>query len=82
MTINMESLEKDDVQLTEQNFRHICRLCLRADEEIVNIFRRPTTESRPPLVDRVNELYHLKVFNLFFIIISIRLKMLKMTFNF
>lgn len=61
MTINMESPENDDIQLTEQNLRHICRLCLRADEEIVDIFHRPTTESKQSLVDRVNELYHLKV---------------------
>lgn len=57
----MESPENDDVQLTEQNLRHVCRLCLRADDEIVDIFHRSTPESRQPLVDRVNELYHLKV---------------------
>lgn len=66
MTINMESPDNDDVQLTEQNLRHVCRLCLRADEEAIDIFHRPTTESRQPLVDRVNELYHLKVINQFY----------------
>lgn len=74
MTIAMESPENDDVQLTEQNLRHVCRLCLRADEEMVDIFDGQTTESRQPLVDRVNELYHLKVqINrfFFFLLISI-----------
>lgn len=58
----MELPENDDVQLNEQNFRNICRLCLRADEEFINVFDR--IEQNPmkrPLADRVYDLYQIKV---------------------
>lgn len=62
MTLGMEVQENDDVQLTEQNFRHVCRLCLHADEDFIDVFdgidRNP---SKQPLADRVYDLYQIKV---------------------
>lgn len=58
----MDLLDCDDVQLTEQNFRRVCRFCLRADDEFVDIFHKiePDDEKRT-LADRVYDLYHVKV---------------------
>lgn len=63
----METPDNNDVQLNEQNFRRVCRLCLGTDEddEFVDIFRK--TDEKQPIVERVFELYHLKVTkNIFF----------------
>lgn len=59
----MELPENDDVQLTEQNFRNVCRLCLHADEEFVNILDRieQNSSKRSALADRVYDLYQIKV---------------------
>lgn len=64
MTIGMEVLENENVQLTEQNFRDLCRLCLRADDDfIVDVFSHidATNSTKRLLVDRINELYQIKV---------------------
>lgn len=62
MTLSMELPENEDVQLTEQNFRHVCRLCLQADEVVVNVFEGiETNPSKRPLADRVYDLYQIKV---------------------
>lgn len=58
----MDLPENEDVQLTEQNFRNVCRLCLQADDEFVNVFDR--IEQNPlkqPLAERVYDLYQIKV---------------------
>lgn len=58
----MELPEDDDVQLTEQNFRNVCRLCLHADEEFVNVFDRiELNPQKRPLVERVYDMYQIKV---------------------
>lgn len=58
----MELLENDDVQLTEQNFRNVCRLCLQSDEDFVNVFERiDKNPLKRPLADRVYDLYQIKV---------------------
>lgn len=58
----MDLEENEDVQLTEQNFRSVCRLCLRSDEDFVNVFDRiEESSSRQPLVNRVYDLYQIKV---------------------
>lgn len=62
----MEVSESENVQLTEQNFRDLCRLCLRADDDfIVDVFNRidATNSTKCLLVDRINELYQIKVSN-------------------
>lgn len=62
MTLGMDLEEHEDVQLTEQNFRNVCRLCLRSDEDFVNVFDRiDEHSSRQPLADRVYDLYQIKV---------------------
>lgn len=58
----MELPEDEDVQLTEQNFRNVCRLCLHADDEFINVFDRiEQNPSKQPLADRVYDLYQIKV---------------------
>lgn len=58
----MDLPENEDVQLTEQNFRNVCRLCLHADEEFINVFDRiEQNPSKRPLADRVYDLYQIKV---------------------
>lgn len=58
----MEEQENDDVHLTEQNFRNVCRLCLRSDEDFIDVFDRiDQNSSKRPLADRVYDLYQIKV---------------------
>lgn len=60
----MDELESDDVQLTEENFRRVCRLCLHADEELIDVF--DGIDGNPlkrPLAERVYDLYQIKVSN-------------------
>lgn len=62
MTLSMDFPENEDVQLTEQNFRNVCRLCLHADEEFINVFdRMEQNPLKQPLADRVYDLYQIKV---------------------
>lgn len=63
----MDELENDDVQLTKQNFRRVCRLCLHADEELIDVFDGfDENPLKRPLAERVYELYQIKVSNLDF----------------
>lgn len=58
----MDEHENDGVQLTKQNFRQVCRLCLHADEDLVDVF--DGIEENPlkgPLAERVYDLYQIKV---------------------
>lgn len=63
MTIGMEVTDNERVQLTEQNYRSLCRLCLRADDDcIVDVFSRcGDNAAKQPLIDRLNDLYQVKV---------------------
>lgn len=63
MTIGMEVTDNERVQLTEQNYRSLCRLCLRADDDcIVDVFSRcGGNAAKQPLIDRLNDLYQVKV---------------------
>lgn len=62
MTLSMDLPENDDVQLSEENFRNVCRLCLHADEDFVNVFERiDQNPSKRPLAGRVYDLYQIKV---------------------
>lgn len=59
--------DSEDVQLTEQNFRNVCRLCLRADEDFINVFDRiDQNPSKQPLAERIYDLYQIKVRILFY----------------
>lgn len=58
--------ENEDVQLTEQNFRNVCRLCLRADEDFINVFDRiDQNPLKRPLTERIYDLYQIKVSTFF-----------------
>lgn len=62
MTLAMDELENDDVQLTKQNFRRVCRLCLHVDEELIDVFDGiDENPSKGPLVERVYDLYQIRV---------------------
>lgn len=62
MTLGMNVPENEDVQLTEQNFRNVCRLCLRADEDLINVFERADQNPlKQPLTERIYDLYQIKV---------------------
>lgn len=63
MTIGMEVTDNEPVQLTEQNYRSLCRLCLSADDDcIVDVFSRcEDNAAKQPLIDRLHELYQVKV---------------------
>lgn len=66
MTLSMNLPDSEDVQLTEQNFRNVCRLCLRADEDFINVFDRiDQNPSKQPLAERIYDLYQIKVCILF-----------------
>lgn len=61
--MDMDSQDKQDVQLTEENLKNICRLCLRIDDEItISIFDRPDPNPKKrPLAERIQELYQINV---------------------
>lgn len=61
----MDSYENQEIQLSEQNLKSICRLCLREDEEFaINIFDRADSCSKKlPLAKRIQELYQINVSN-------------------
>ncbi|XP_031617047.1 zinc finger protein 1 homolog [Contarinia nasturtii] len=62
MTLSMELPENENVQLNEQNFRHVCRLCLQSDEVFINVFEGiEQNPSKRPLADRVYDLYQIKL---------------------
>lgn len=63
MTIGIEMTDNEAVQLTEHNYRDLCRLCLRADDDcIVDVFSRcENNATKRPLIDRLNDLYQIKV---------------------
>lgn len=58
----MDSQQNEDVQLSEENFRNVCRLCLRDDEEFISVFDRiDQNPSKRPLPERIYDLYQIKV---------------------
>lgn len=62
MTLAMDELENDDVQLTKQNFRRVCRLCLHGDEDVIDVFDGiDENPLKRPLAERVYDLYQIKV---------------------
>lgn len=64
--------ENEDVQLTEQNFRNVCRLCLRADEDLINVFERADQNPlKQPLTERIYDLYQIKVRMKFYFILEL-----------
>lgn len=71
MTLGMNVPENEDVQLTEQNFRNVCRLCLRADEDLINVFERADQNPlKQPLTERIYDLYQIKVRMKFYFILE------------
>lgn len=58
----MDELENDDVQLTKQNFRRVCRLCLHADDVLIDVLDGiDENPLKRPLAERVYDLYQIKV---------------------
>lgn len=61
-TMDEPQNDDNDVQLTKQNFRQVCRLCLHADEDVVDVFNGIDENSlKRLLADRVYDLYQIKV---------------------
>lgn len=53
-----------DIELNETNYKRVCRLCLRVDDELsIDIFDRIDPNPRKsPLSIRIFELYQIRVF--------------------
>lgn len=63
MTLAMDERENDDdVQLTKENFRRVCRLCLHGDEDLVGVLHGiDENPLKRLLAERVYDLYQIKV---------------------